>query len=85
MERRPYPNASYGTSKAALNFMIRKIHFEHTELTAFPIDPGWVQTDMGNYGAEVFGVDKAEITVDESVGGIVKIVSFRLLVELSWQ
>ena len=79
MQLRPFPNASYGTSKAALNFMIRKIHFEHTSLTAFPVDPGWVQTDMGNYGAGVFGVEKAEITVEESVSGMVKIVSSRLL------
>ena len=83
MELRPYPNASYGTSKAALNFMIRKIHFEHPELTAFPIDPGWVQTDMGNFGAKVFGVEKAEISVDESVAGIVKRVSCEILTKWS--
>ena len=71
----PFPNASYGVSKVALNFVVRKIHFEHEGLVAFPMDPGWVQTDMGNEGAKTFGVEKANITVEESVGGMVKMVS----------
>lgn len=40
MELRNFPNTPYGTSKAALNYITRKIHFENPELVAFPIDPG---------------------------------------------
>ena len=40
MELRPIPNSVYGPSKAALNYLTRKMHFEHKDLIAFPIDPG---------------------------------------------
>jgi len=42
MEKRPMPNTTYGTSKAALHYLTRKMHFEHENLIAFPIDPGYV-------------------------------------------
>lgn len=34
----------------------------------------WVQTDMGNDGAHALGMEKAEIPVAESVGGMIKVV-----------
>jgi norsolorinic acid ketoreductase len=40
MDLRPFPNAAYGTSKAALNYLTRKMHYEHENLIVFPIDPG---------------------------------------------
>lgn len=40
IERTPIPNSSYGPSKAALNYLTRKMHFEHKGLIAFPISPG---------------------------------------------
>lgn len=40
MEQRPYPMTAYGVSKAALNFVLRKIHFEHEDLISFALDPG---------------------------------------------
>ncbi|OAQ98857.1 hypothetical protein LLEC1_01719 [Akanthomyces lecanii] len=43
-------------------------------LTAFPIDPGFVQTELGNRGARSFNLEKAGITVDESVQGVVKVI-----------
>ncbi|KAF9473672.1 NAD(P)-binding protein [Pholiota conissans] len=36
----------YGTSKAALNWVVRKIHFENDWLIAYPQCPGPVDTDM---------------------------------------
>ncbi|KAF5327234.1 hypothetical protein D9619_004918 [Psilocybe cf. subviscida] len=36
----------YGASKAAMNYVCRKIHFENEWLTCFPIAPGVVATDM---------------------------------------
>jgi len=36
----------YGASKAALNYISRKIHFENEWITCFPLAPGIVRTDM---------------------------------------
>ena len=33
----------------------------------------WAQTDLGNNGAEAFGLEKAAITVEESVNGIIQV------------
>ncbi|KAF9473667.1 NAD(P)-binding protein [Pholiota conissans] len=38
--------SAYGMSKAALNWVTRKIHFENEWLVSFPICPGPVYTDM---------------------------------------
>lgn len=40
MEACPFPNAAYGPSKAALNYLSRKMHFENDKLTAFALNPG---------------------------------------------
>jgi norsolorinic acid ketoreductase len=40
MATRNFPNSVYGTSKAALNYITLKTHFENPTLTAFPLDPG---------------------------------------------
>jgi NAD(P)-dependent dehydrogenase (short-subunit alcohol dehydrogenase family) len=39
----------YSASKAALNSLTRKIHFENEWLVAFPLNPGPVATDMGEF------------------------------------
>lgn len=39
-EKAPVPNAAYGPSKAALNWVTKKIHLENEDLIAFPIHPG---------------------------------------------
>ncbi|KAK2805417.1 hypothetical protein FQN51_000243 [Onygenales sp. PD_10] len=74
MERRNFPNANYGTSKAAVNYLTRKIHFENPNLTAFSLDPGWAQTEMGNGNAWLFGLEKAHVPVVDSVNGMVKVI-----------
>ncbi|KAF9473662.1 NAD(P)-binding protein [Pholiota conissans] len=38
--------APYGASKAALNWLTRKIHFENDWIISFPLTPGGVNTDM---------------------------------------
>ena len=40
MQKRNFPNVAYGTSKAALNYVTLKIHFENPNLIAFPLSPG---------------------------------------------
>lgn len=73
----PFPYCAYGASKTATNFYLRKIHFEHPELIAFVINPGWVQTEMGNHGAATLmgKGNSAPLTRDESVQGMLKQVS----------
>lgn len=66
----PIEAVGYGMSKAALNYLIRKIHFENEELVAFVINPGWVRTDMGNEGAVMNGLVEAPVGVEESVRGM---------------
>lgn len=42
-------NTAYGSSKAALNFVIKRIHLENPDLIAFALNPGWLQTDVRNH------------------------------------
>ncbi|KAL4746047.1 hypothetical protein BDW72DRAFT_210802 [Aspergillus terricola var. indicus] len=60
---------AYGMSKVAGNYMIHRLHFEHEDLITFAVDPGFIQTDMGNRGARAKGLELATLTVDESVDG----------------
>jgi norsolorinic acid ketoreductase len=76
MENWALPGVAYGASKAAGNYVMRKIHIEHPELTVFPIHPGWVQTDMGNAGAVAVGMDEAPVSLEDSIDGMVSKVSF---------
>lgn len=36
----PLPATAYGISKVALNYLLRKIHFENPDITAFAMSPG---------------------------------------------
>lgn len=74
MEQRPFPNAAYAPSKAAVHYLTKKIHVEHPELIALPVDPGWPRTEMGEMAASHFGFDEAELSVEESVSGVVRLV-----------
>ncbi|EHK22849.1 uncharacterized protein TRIVIDRAFT_201124 [Trichoderma virens Gv29-8] len=62
----------YGVSKMAGNFLVKMISIEHSNVVAFSIDPGFVQTDMGNRGAKAQGLEKAPVTVEDSTSGIIK-------------
>ncbi|KAJ4163828.1 hypothetical protein LMH87_005532 [Akanthomyces muscarius] len=70
----PFPNAVYGPTKILQHWYTKTIAIAETWLTAFPIDPGFVQTEMGNRGARSFNLEQASITVDESVQGVVKVI-----------
>ncbi|KAK5992005.1 Norsolorinic acid ketoreductase nor1 [Cladobotryum mycophilum] len=70
-----FPTVPYGISKAGLNFATRAIHFNHPNLTAFVIHPGWVKTDMGNGNAKAFGLAEAFHNIDDSIKGVVKIIN----------
>ena len=38
------------------------------------IEDSWVQTEMGNTGAQNLGLEKAEIEVNVSVSGMIKVI-----------
>ncbi|KAJ7614917.1 NAD(P)-binding protein [Roridomyces roridus] len=61
---------AYMGSKAAGNFIVKTLDAENPTLTVYALHPGWVQTDMGNAGAEANGMPHAPNTVEESVTGI---------------
>ncbi|RYP93104.1 hypothetical protein DL770_000761 [Monosporascus sp. CRB-9-2] len=66
MEKYPMPIASHGSVKAMVNFLVRKMGMENPFLTTLIINPGLVQTDMGNMGARAAGMEKAPLTLEES-------------------
>ncbi|KAL6792339.1 NAD(P)-binding protein [Trichoderma sp. SZMC 28013] len=71
----PIPNAAYGPSKVVVNWYGVKINAENEWLNAFVLEPGFVQTDMGNFAAELFGIGKAPLKLEESVGGLFKVIT----------
>ncbi|KAI4153344.1 MAG: hypothetical protein LQ340_002369 [Diploschistes diacapsis] len=40
MEKFPMPCLAYGTSKAGLNYFLRKAHFENEKITIYALNPG---------------------------------------------
>ena len=52
-----------------------RINAEDEWLNTFVLDPGWVQTDLGNEGARTFGIEQAPTTVEESVAGMYRVLS----------
>ncbi|KAL7905939.1 NAD(P)-binding protein [Trichoderma velutinum] len=71
----PVPNAAYGPSKTMVNWYGVRINAEDEWLNAFVLDPGFVQTEMGNKAAQIFGMDEAPTSVEESVGGLFKVIT----------
>ncbi|KAM0688951.1 hypothetical protein Q7P36_011027 [Cladosporium allicinum] len=70
-EHIPWAVSSYGASKAALNFVLRRIHIENPDLIAISFHPGAVKTAEGNKAAQFFGFEEAFTAVHEAVDGIV--------------
>ncbi|KAF2656394.1 putative aflatoxin biosynthesis ketoreductase nor-1 [Lophiostoma macrostomum CBS 122681] len=70
----PGPWYCYGVTKAALNYTIRRIHVENDWLTATSLQPGWVQTDMGQFAATLVGMDSAPMKLEDSVAGCVTVI-----------
>ncbi|KAH6884197.1 short-chain dehydrogenase [Thelonectria olida] len=70
--------APYGGSKTALNWFMRRLHFEEPWLISFVFHPGLVLTDMADATFGDAGVnpkDVGAITVEESVEGMVKVIT----------
>ncbi|RAL16365.1 SDR family oxidoreductase [Aspergillus homomorphus CBS 101889] len=69
-----FPGGGYGASKAAANWITRKIHVENQGFVSFMIHPGFVKTVMGNAAARSIGLDSAFSEVDECAEGIIRLI-----------
>ncbi|KAK6382176.1 hypothetical protein LTS17_004062 [Exophiala oligosperma] len=71
----PLPMIAYGMSKAAANYAASRIHREENRITIVAVQPGWVQTEMGNKAASYAGMNPEDVpvTLDESVGGLMSL------------
>ncbi len=56
----PVENTAYGASKAAVNFVSCRIHYENPYLTAFALNPGWLQTEVSQCIPFLKGSGKAD-------------------------
>lgn len=74
MEKFPVPFFAYGISKAAANYLVRKVAFENPKVVAMAFNPGWVQTEMGTTAALGVGLMEAPMTLEESVEGLVRLI-----------
>lgn len=52
-----------------------RINAEDEWLNSFVLDPGFVQTDMGNTAARIFGMEEAVTPVDESCDGLFRVLT----------
>ncbi|ROV94759.1 hypothetical protein VMCG_08857 [Cytospora schulzeri] len=62
----------YGASKAALNYLVRRTHFENPWLTAWTMNPGFVQTDTGNACAKAWGMGMAPHALEDIIPGLMR-------------
>lgn len=73
MKQLPLPMLAYGMSKAAVNYAAVKFHNEDSKITVVPVQPGWVQTNMGQRAADFAGVAQVPVTIKDSVAGLIKV------------
>jgi norsolorinic acid ketoreductase len=67
----PGPWFCYGVTKAALNYMVRRVHVENDWLTAVALQPGWTRAEVGERAAGMAG---APMELEESVAGCLKVI-----------
>ncbi|KIK57865.1 hypothetical protein GYMLUDRAFT_262741 [Collybiopsis luxurians FD-317 M1] len=74
---RPFPtfNGPYAVSKVALNMLAIQFHRELAKeaFTVMPIDPGWVDTDMGRLAGDP--LKEGGHTPENSIKGMLKVIS----------
>lgn len=75
MDSYPLSLIAYGTSKAAVNFVASKLHREEERIVVVPVQPGWVQTNMGEKAATFAGMNPKDVpvTLEQSVNGLIAV------------
>jgi len=66
--------ATYGQSKAAVNYMIANMHYVYKDIAVLALNPGWVPTKMGNRGAQLSGLKEAPDDFNKTIPGMVNVV-----------
>lgn len=68
----PMKMIAYGMAKSSQNYLASRIHREEDKIVVVPVQPGWVQTDMGSRAAVYAGMKASDppVTVDQSVTGM---------------
>jgi norsolorinic acid ketoreductase len=76
----PYKSTTYGTSKAAVNFLTLRMAIEHPSIISFVLHPGLVATDIANEGQMSLGktmqdslAQGAAVTPQASVAAIIEL------------
>ena len=64
---------SYGMSKAAINWFIRKANAEEERLTIAAVSPGWTQTDMGQRAADKLNQTAPPMPLEQCIAGLLKV------------
>ncbi|KAK3308327.1 uncharacterized protein B0T15DRAFT_390570, partial [Chaetomium strumarium] len=65
---------AYGISKAALNWITMAAHCGNPWLVAFCVNPGLTQSEPGNRNAQLLGMEKAPITLQQAADAIISFV-----------
>jgi len=68
------PIGSYGVSKSAVNYLVRRVSLENPKIIAIAFHPGWVQTEMGNAGAKNSGMEEAPLSIEDSIKGLLRLI-----------
>ncbi|KAL1674700.1 hypothetical protein EV122DRAFT_281780 [Schizophyllum commune] len=68
----PFGFTAYAMSKAAVNFLVRRMHTECPDITAFALHPGSLDTGMGDYTRKQDArlANAPKISPEESVRGM---------------
>ncbi|CAG9949948.1 unnamed protein product [Clonostachys rosea f. rosea IK726] len=74
MEEESFPGVAYGASKAAANWLAKKIGTELASegLQVGIIHPGWVKTGMGQALADTVGFPEPPMTIEDSSRGVLE-------------
>jgi norsolorinic acid ketoreductase len=71
----PFPHAAYSPTKIAVHWSTKKMNMEEERLCAFVLNPGFVGTDSGKFGAKALGLEGIPLmTVEESCKGMIEVI-----------
>lgn len=75
IDKYPLSMIVYGTSKAAVNYIANKLHTEEERIVVVPVQPGWVQTAIGEKAAGFAGMQASDVpvTIEQSVNGLIAV------------
>ncbi|KAH6609097.1 hypothetical protein Trco_002443 [Trichoderma cornu-damae] len=74
---------AYGMSKSALDFFTMAVHAAHSNWISYAVHPGLVQTDLGNQGARMQGLEEAPVTLKDSCNSIIASIDKATRAEVS--